>query len=458
MRTGTIAEQMATFAARLTYRDLPAQVVHEAKRRVIDSIGCALAAFRAAPCRIAREIAREIRTRRSATLWGTAWKTSPDLAAFANGTMVRFLDYNDTYLSKEPAHPSDNLSAALAVAEAEGADGRAFLTALVIAYEIQCRLCDAAALRPRGWDHVTYGPFSSALAAAKLMRLSPDQMVQAINLAGVSNIALRQTRVGNLSMWKGCAFANAARNGLFAAELARRGMTGPSPLFEGEKGFFSGVSGRFRLAPFGSKGPFKILETYIKYYPAEYHAQSAIEAALRLRSACPPREVKSIRVRTFDVGFEIIAKDPEKWRPQNRETADHSLPYLVAVAWADGEVGSAQFTDKRIRDPRLRSLIRKISVSADPTFSRAYPGAMPNEIEVRSVEGRLHRFRVTIPKGHPKRPLTDAELEEKFIRLTRGKLPTERAGRLLDRLWKLETLNSMGDLVSLCRVAPERRK
>src|SRR5207244_3110939 len=163
----------------------------------------------------------------TATLRGTAPKPLPDLAAFANGALVRYLDFNDTYLSKEPAHPSDNLSAAFAAGENTEASGRQVIEAIVLAYEIQCRLCDAAALRPRGWDHVTYGPFSSALGTAKVLKLSKAQTVQAINLAGVANVALRQTRVGDLSMWKACAFANAARNGLFAAMLARQGMTGP---------------------------------------------------------------------------------------------------------------------------------------------------------------------------------------------------------------------------------------
>jgi len=454
----TVSEKMATFAHRLTFNDLPRDVVHEVKRRAIDSIGCALGAFDYDPCRIARTVARLVKSRFPATLLGTSHASAPELAAFANGTMIRYLDYNDTYLSKEPAHPSDNISAALAVAEAEGGNGKALITSIVIGYEIQCRLCDAAALRTRGWDHVTYGPLSTALVAAKLMGLSESQMVHALGLAGVPNVALRQTRVGELSMWKGCAFANAARNGIFAALLANQGLTGPAPLFEGEKGFFRLVTGPFDPPPLGEKGlPFKIMDTYIKFYPAEYHAQSAIEAALLLRKKFSPKDIDAIEVKTFDVSVEIIGKDPEKWHPRSRETADHSLPYLVAVALMDGEVGLDQFTEARIADPRLRALIQKVSVRDDSEFNRAYPESMPNQVTVKTVDGQSHSLKVTYPKGHPKRPLTDNELEKKFISLTEPRLSNKQIRKLLDRLWKLDTLKKMDDLLSLCIVRGNRK-
>src|SRR5688572_32103246 len=225
-----IAVRLAQYARSLRYGDLSPAVVHEVKRRVLDSIGCAMSAFHAPPCRIARRLAQSVKVTDGATVWGTTHRTLPDLATFANGALVRYLDFNDTYLSQEPAHPSDNIAAVLAVAESTHASGKQAIEAIALAYEIQCRLCDAAALRPRGWDHVTYGPFSSALAAAKVLKLSQTQTVQAVNLAGVANVALRQTRVGDLSMWKACAFSNATRNGVFAAVLAQQGMTGPSQI------------------------------------------------------------------------------------------------------------------------------------------------------------------------------------------------------------------------------------
>src|SRR6202040_3783238 len=231
------AHQLANFAVTLHYEDLSEAVVHEVKRRVIDSLGCALGAWNEEPCAIARKVASDFSAKAGSTIIGTTHKAPPDWAAFASGCCIRYFDYNDTYLSKEPAHPSDNIAATLAVAESLGSSGRDFITATALAYEVQCRFCDAASIRARGWDHPTYGAFSTALAAAKLMKLDPEKTRHAINIAGVNCAAFRQARVGELSHWKGVAFANAARHGVYAALLARAGMTGPAPIFEGQMGF-----------------------------------------------------------------------------------------------------------------------------------------------------------------------------------------------------------------------------
>src|SRR5882762_66824 len=233
----TLAHQLADYACALRFEDLSKGVVHEVKRRVLDSLGCAVGAWKEEPCVIARKVASDFSAKQGSTIIGTNHKAPSDWTAFANGCCIRYFDYNDTYLSKEPAHPSDNIAAALAVAESVGASGRELITAIALAYEVQCRLCDAASIRARGWDHVTYGAFSTALASAKLMKLDSEKTRHAVNIAGVNCAAFRQARVGELSHWKGVAFANAARHGVYAALLARAGMTGPAPIFEGQMGF-----------------------------------------------------------------------------------------------------------------------------------------------------------------------------------------------------------------------------
>src|SRR5438552_4637338 len=307
----TLAEQMAEYVAGLRFEEMPAPVVHEVKRRVIDSIGCALGAWEAEPCLIARRVASRFSAKRGATLLGTTHLAPADWAAFANGCLVRYLDFNDTYLSKEPAHPSDNIPAALAVAEAGNAGAAEFIVAIALAYEVQCRLCDAASLRARGWDHVTYGAFSTTLAAARLLHLDRARTRQALGIAGVASAALRQSRVGELSHWKGCAFANAARHGVFSALLARAGLTGPAPIFEGEMGFAKLVSGpldEFRLpraAPGMLAADFMILQTSLKFWPAEYHSQSAIQAALKLRSQIQDvSQVTAVLVESHDAAVD----------------------------------------------------------------------------------------------------------------------------------------------------------
>src|SRR5246127_5622850 len=302
MATKTLAHQLAEYATSLNFEDLSKDVVHEVKRRVIDSLGCALGAWNEEPCVIARKVASDFSAKAGSTIIGTTHKAPPDWGAFATGCCIRYFDYNDTYLSKEPAHPSDNLAAVFAVAESVGANGEEAITAAAIAYEVQCRLCDAASIRARGWDHPTYGAFSTALAAAKLMKLDAEHTRHAVNIAGVHCAAFRQARVGELSHWKGVAFANASRLGVYAALLARAGMTGPAPIFEGQMGFEKelGVS----LGDVGEtfKGaPAMILNTSIKYWPAEYHSQSAIEAALFLREQVGAGvQIKSMTIESHD--------------------------------------------------------------------------------------------------------------------------------------------------------------
>jgi len=461
-----IADRLARYARALCYDDVPAAVVQEVKRRILDSLGCAFGAWNATPCRIARCLAESVTVSAGATVWGTNHKTLPDLATFANGTEVRYLDFNDTYLAKEPAHPSDNIAAVLAVGEAAHASGQRVIQAIALAYEVQCRLCDAAALRPRGWDHVTYGPFSSALAAAKMLKLTAAQTLHAINLAGVANVALRQTRIGTLSMWKACAFSNAARNGVFAAMLAQRGMTGPGPIFEGEKGFMKLVSGPVELSAFGGEPqgergsvPFKILDTYIKHYPVEYHAQSAVEAARLVREEILNKEgraalggITEIVVGSYEVAIEIIGRDPEKWRPRTRETADHSLPYCVAAALLDGTVTAQSFEGTRLGDPTRRALMQRVRVVELDEFKGRYPRAMPTRVTVRTASGNEYVKQVDHPLGHPSNPLSDRAVEEKFRGLTTRIFTRARADKVIALVWQLEKLGDIGTLMPLLKV------
>ncbi len=443
----TLARKLAHYAHSLKFNHLPKEAVLEVKRRVIDSLGAAVSAFHSEPGKITREISKS--GNGNSTVIGTRIKTSMPLATFANGSLIRYWDYNDTYLSKEPAHPSDNLGAILSVAESEKSSGRDFITAAVLAYEVQCRLCDAASLRTRGWDHVTYGSFSAACGAGYLMRLTEEKLEHALGIAGVAGMALRQTRVGEISHWKAPAFANAARNAVFACELAKLGMTGPAPIFEGEKGFHKLVSGPFNLRTLGgAKTPFKILESYIKYYPVEYHAQAAVEAAIRLR----PRlrsiaNIQKIEVDTYDVAVEIIVKDPEKWKPKSRETADHSLPYIIARSLLDGKMTLNQFSDSKIHDPAALRLMAKMKIREDNKMTRAYPSTLPIRIKIWEKGAEPVEETVDIPRGHYKNPMTDREVEEKFLRLTHPFLSSSQQENILDFVWTLERQNNLNHLM-----------
>ncbi|MBI5561886.1 MAG: MmgE/PrpD family protein [Deltaproteobacteria bacterium] len=451
MPVATVAEKIAGWSLGLAFGDLPAPVVHEVKRRVLDTLACCLGAYDSPASVAARAVAPVIGGAPSSHIIGVNEPTTPEDAAFANCVMARYLDWNDTYLSLEPAHPSDNILAALSVAEAEGRDGRSFIAAIVAAYEVQCRLCDAASLRARGFDHVAYGAFASTVAAAMLMGLSRAETVDALGITGVTSAALRQTRSGELSMWKGAAFAHAARNAVFAARLAKAGMTGPAPVFEGEFGFMKQVSGRFELPAFANKtGPgFKILDACMKHYPAEYHAQSAIEAAsaicAELKGATG--KIESVTVHTFRAAYEIIGSGEERWRPATRETADHSLPFLTATALSHGNVTLASFDDERLHDERLLKLAAKVRISVDEGLDRLYPKAMPNRVEVRLSSGDVITREVIYPVGHPVNPLSDAEVEAKFRRLAAWRLTDGEIDAVIREIWRMDELRDAGEIL-----------
>jgi len=448
-----LAERLADYVHSTKYQDVPDNVVHETKKRIVDSLGCAIGAFTADPVKISRKVAEAARDSKGSTLFGTRKKTTPELAAFVNGIMLRYFDYNDTYLSKEPAHPSDNIGPCFSVAESERGTGKDLLLSIILAYEIQCRLCDAADIRHRGWDHVCYGLPSTALAASKLMELDSKKMTQAMNLALNSHITMRQVRAGELSMWKGCSFANAARNGVFSALLASRGMTGPSPIFEGEMGFFKQVSGPFEMNidDFGGKnGSFKIAETYLKFFPAEIHSQTSIWAALEARKEIEKTEdIVSVEIASHEAGYTILGKDPEKWNPLTKETADHSLPYIVGMALLEGKIDNSTYSEKKFRDPKILDFLKKITVVEDKTLSSMYPEAVANRVTVKLSSGKAVSKQVDYHKGHPKNPMSDQDVEHKFLRLTSRILDKNRARRILDSAWNLEKVKDVSKVVSM---------
>jgi len=451
----TISERLSSFSASLRYQDIPDEVVHQTKRMIIDTLGCAFGGYSGQPSKLARDLASTVTSTQPATVLGSGQTTSPDLAAFANGVMIRYLDFNDGYTSKESGHPSDSIAATLAAAEVTRAGGQRLITATLVAYEAFCRVCDAVDIKPNGFDHVTVGSIASTLGAAKGFGLSEEQTSQAVNMAVASNLALYQTRIGDVSMWKGCAFANASRNAVFTTQLARRGLTGPSPIFEGPGGYFKAVSdGEFDLEPFGGEGrPFKIMECSIKRYPLGQYSQTVVQAALEVRQQLPGvKDIAEIKIETLDKAVSIMAGDPEKWRPTNRETADHSMPYSVGVALMYGSVGPEHFAPEYLANEDLLGLVSKVKIDVSEEANRRAPEAMLCRLEVVTASGQRFFSEVAYHKGHYKDPLTDAELSEKFRAQCAGVLPEARANALLDRLWRLDTVEEMEEVLRLTKV------
>jgi 2-methylcitrate dehydratase len=451
----TIVQQLSRYITALRYEDLPADVVQQAKRLIVDTIGCALGGFDSEPARIARDIAGTVTSTQPVHLLVSGEPTSPDLAAFANGVAIRYLDFNDGYTSTgESGHPSDSVAAVLAAGELHRASGRDAILATVIAYEVFCRVCDARDLKPLGFDHTTVGGLASAAAAARLFGLPPARIEQALNLHVAANVALYQTRIGNVSMWKGCAYANASRNALFSTMLAARGMSGPSPVYEGVGGYFKAVTrGAFTLPAWGGSGhPFKIMECSIKRFPLGQYSQTVAEAALQLRERIgDPARIEAIHVATVSTAIRLMADDPQKWEPETRESADHSMPYTVAVALLHGEIGEEHFEDRYLHDPTVRALTRKVTVSESDEANRRMPIAMLCEMTIRLTSGATHQASIEYHRGHHRNPMSDAEVERKFRKLAHAVLPPAACDRLLERLWTLDAATDIGEVVRLTR-------
>ncbi len=454
----TIAEAMSSWSTALHYSNLPAEVVHLTKRMIIDTIGCALGGYASEPSRIARELAATVSGNPAGTVLGSGQATSPELATFANGVMIRYLDYNDGYTSLESGHPSDSIAAVLAATELAGLGGRRAITATVAAYEAFCRLGDAATLRYRGYDHVTNGCVASVLGAARALGLNPEQTHQALNLGLAPNIALGQTRGGVLSHWKGCAYANASRNAVFAVRLAQRGLTGPEPIFEGEHGFIRAVTGGepYQLEPFGGEGqPYKIAECSIKRFPLGQYSQTVVQAALEAREQMPAAavaDIATVHILTLQKAIDIMAGDGEKWRPQSRETADHSMPYTTAVALTYGYVHQDHFDERYYRSPELLDLTNRVQVAVSAEANRRAPEAMLCELEVTTRDGQSYTATVPYHKGHYKNPMTDAEVEAKFRSLSEPFIPAAQTDALLERLWHLEEVSDIREVMELTQV------
>ena len=453
----TIAEQMSSWTVALHYSHLPGDVAHLAKRMIIDTIGCALGGYTSEPSKIARDIAETVASSQPCTIIGSGQTSSPDLATFANGVMIRYLDYNDGYTSQESGHPSDSIAAVLSATEMAGLGGRRAITATVSAYEAFCRLGDAATLRYRGYDHVTNGCIASVLGATRSLGLNEEVTRQALNLGIAPNIALGQTRGGVLSHWKGCAYANASRNAVFATMLAQRGMTGPEPIFEGEHGFFRAVTQEpYSLEPFGNADvPYKIAECSIKRFPLGQYSQTVVQAALEAREKMPavkPEDISEVQIRTMQKAIDIMAGDGEKWDPKSRETADHSMPYTVAVALTHGQVHQSHFDEAHFRNPQLLDLTNRIKVEASAEADRRAPEAMLCELDVITKSGDRYSAEVPYHRGHYKNPMSDSEVEAKFLSLAKDLLTPSQIDALLQKLWNLEQEEDIGEILRLTRI------
>jgi 2-methylcitrate dehydratase len=440
----TRVEQLAAFIVRASYEDLSEEARRELKIHVLDALGCAIGAIEGPPIRILRAQLEDFGGNPLVTLIGGG-KTAPDRAAIYNSALVRYLDYNDSYLaSKETCHPSDNLGAVLAASEYVKGSGKALLTALAVAYQVQRRLSDVAPVRAKGFDHTTQGAYAVAAGVAKALGLTQEQTAHAVAISGTANNALRVTRTGRLSHWKGLAYPNTVFAATHAAFLAMRGITGPREVFEGNKGFMEAIAGPFEL-DWQQEDLEAVRHTSIKQYNAEFHSQSALEGVLELKEfyQVRPEEIERIEIEIFDVAYQIIGggEEGDKHRVRTKEEADHSLPYLVAVALLDGEVTPAQYAPERIVRADVQALLRKVSVRPDDALSRRFPDEMPCRIRVFLHGSRVLHLEKRDYTGFYTRSFSWEQAEAKFERLAAPYTERQLRQAMVEAVAHLETID-----------------
>ncbi|GMR70354.1 MmgE/PrpD family protein [Aerococcus viridans] len=439
----TLVQQLASWVESRSYDDLSDEAVKVLKLRLLDSIGVGIGALEGQPVNDIRKMTEDLGGAPLVTLLGGG-KSSPDYATFYNGAAIRYLDYNDSYLAKnETCHPSDNIAPVLAATEYAGGSGKDFLLALGIAYQVQTRLSDVAPVRDHGFDHTVQGSYGAAAGAAAALKLDADKTANAIAIAGTGYNSLRVTRTGALSHWKGLAYPNTAMGAMHATLLASYGITGPKEVFEGNKGFMDSIAGKFDI-DWSKEDLNRVTKTITKRYNAEIHSQSSIEGLLELKDAekIAADDIKEIRLYTFDVAFNIIGGGEEggKKNIQFKEEADHSLPYMLAVAYLDGQVMPEQYEPARITSSDVQDLLQKVHVEPVEAYSDRFPAEMACRIELETNDGQVFEIEKNDYHGFNTHPADWDVLMEKYKGLT-SKIDADLADKIAATIKDIENVD-----------------
>ena len=415
----TITAAMSQWAAGLKFEDLSEDAIYQAKRFLLDSIGCALGGYQQHDVVIALEVLGEIAGPGNATVIGTGKSMDAVSASLANALMIRCMDYNDIYWKQDPSHPSDIFPAAIACCERAGGDGRELIVGLVLGHEFEMRLCEAAfpGIRERGWHHATLTAFVSPIVAARMLHLDCSKMQHAIGISASARATLGAVTAGKLTMMKNTVDPMATQSGVFAALLAEKGYSGPEHVIDGKEGLVHclGPEWKLNILTDGLGDSWRITQCGMKAFPTEALTHTPISATLALvkENDLKPDDVAKVHIRTTARGADILS-DASKYDPHTKETADHSLPYVIAAAIAERQVTPLQFTMEKITDPTIRAQLNKIVVVADPEIEKVFPALQRVVVTVQTTDGREFTKQLDYPKGDPRNPLTDKEVEEKF--------------------------------------------
>ncbi|HPN38211.1 MAG TPA: MmgE/PrpD family protein [Melioribacteraceae bacterium] len=461
----SLSRQIAEFAVNLKYEDLPENVIYEVKRYLYDSVGCAYGAYNTKDVNILKDIYLEMGGKEEATLIGFGDKIPAVNATLINSLAIRALDFNDIYWKEDPSHPSDIIPAALSVGELMNLSMKDVITAIVLAYEFEQRLCEFATpgVRERKWHHATLTQFVSPIVAGKLLGLTVDQMVNAIGINGSHNHTIGCPTAGKLTMMKNTVDPMAVQTGVFAALMAKKGYTGTEAVFEGKEGFMDVFLGwdvptqsvkevtvnKHTLSwdvnkLIGNLGKnYKILECSMKAFPTEALTHTHITATLKVmtKNNLNYQDIDSVTITTIARACDILF-DTHKYHPESRETADHSLPYCIAAAIVDKKITTQSFSDEKLKDPRIREVIMKIKGEASIEFEKMFPAKQPSKVVVKTVDGKEFSEYLEYPKGDPREPMTMEDLENKFNALSSDLLTNERQKAIKKIIFNCDNLTA----------------
>src|ERR1700674_1725934 len=459
----TVTAKMSRWAAGVGYKHLSQEAVYQAKRFLLDTVGCALGGYQQHDVKIALAVLDEIAGRGLATVIGTGKRIDPVSASLANALMIRCMDYNDIYWKQDPSHPSDIFPAALASCERAKSDGKELIVGLVLGHEFEMRFCEAAfpGIRERGWHHATLTAFVSPIVAGRAMHLGWEQIQHAIGISASRHATLGAVTAGRLTMMKNTVDPMATQSGVLAALMAEKGYTGPEHVVDGKEGLTHvfGPEWKLNVLTDGLGESWRITQCGMKAFPTEALTHTPISAVLDIVKSndLKPEEVEKVQIRSLARTADILS-DPSKYDPQSKETADHSLPYVIAAALAGRQGTAGQVEMNKNMDPTIRAQLEKVEVVADPEIEKVFPALQRVIVNITTTDGRTFTKQLDYPKGDPRNPLTDQDVEEKFAALAEGVLSQSAQKKLKDAVWNLEKIGSVSQLMALMKADVRAKK
>jgi 2-methylcitrate dehydratase len=462
-----LSNVIAEWACVLKFEDLSPEAIQAARLFWFDSIGCALGGSQQEDAKILLKHYRAMSAGNGkATAFVSGFKTNPVDAAFLNGHMVRAMDYNDIYWKADPCHPSDLIAAPLALCESEGLSGKDLILGTIIAYEIEMRLCEVGrpGVREYGWHHATLSAFAAPVAAGRVLNLNVDQMVSAMGISAARTFCPGAVTAGKLTNMKNTVDPWAGRMGAESALLAREGFSGPEHIIDGKEGLFAvfkhvqykGEPATFdgealvKDLPNSPKSHYRILDCGMKSFPIEALSHAPLTAMMKTvkENKIKAVDVKEIKVEVIARAADILG-DPHKYRPDSKETADHSLPYCMAVGLVDGMVTPLQFKEERVLDKSLIPIMDKVKVVANEEFEALFPKFQPSRVTITTNDGKQHSTRVDVPKGDPRDPMTEDEIAVKFNALGRDVIDDDQRKKLQQCIMKIDSAQKVNELLEL---------